>query len=118
VSVASRPTPLREALLALAAVGVWRHVVANYDTDPLDQRYSLRWDAMPLAERSWLAANGEQAPHHRSRPARSRWAAWPSSLPPAATRRRCPSHNRRSSRSHTSRRTVENAAPAAGRATE
>ena len=38
---------------------LWQHYGENYNTAPLDARYTDRWDAMPLIERSWAVANGD-----------------------------------------------------------
>jgi hypothetical protein len=40
-----------------AAVGVWRHIVANYDAAPLDYRYAQTWAGMSELARWWLAAH-------------------------------------------------------------
>src|SRR4051794_28427717 len=39
-----------------AAIGVWRHIVANYDAAPLDYRYAQTWSGMSALARWWLAA--------------------------------------------------------------
>ena len=39
-----------------AAIGVWQHIVANYDAAPLDYRYAQTWEGMSALSRWWLAA--------------------------------------------------------------
>ena len=43
-------------VMASAAVGVWQHIVANYDAAPLDYRYAQTWAGMSAVARWWLAA--------------------------------------------------------------
>lgn len=47
---------LAALVVATAAVGIWRHVVANYDAGPLDYRYAQSWFGMPALDRWWTAA--------------------------------------------------------------
>jgi hypothetical protein len=49
-------------VIAAGAVGVWRHVVANYHAGPLDARYTFTWEAMSEPERWWKAATGGVGP--------------------------------------------------------
>ncbi|MFN8122212.1 MAG: hypothetical protein U0237_07250 [Thermoleophilia bacterium] len=49
------------AILA-SAFGVVRHVVANYDTAPLDRVVGPRWDSMSELHRWWEAASGGVGP--------------------------------------------------------
>ncbi len=48
--------------IAMAVVGIWQHLAANYDTAPLDGRYTDRWESMSLAERWWEVGRGEVGP--------------------------------------------------------
>lgn len=48
--------------IAFAAVGVWRHVNANYQTAPLDFRYETRWNGMSETERLWAVLSGAVGP--------------------------------------------------------
>ena len=48
--------------MAMAAVGVWRHIHANYETAPLDFRYSERWDTMAFADQLWAVVSGDVGP--------------------------------------------------------
>jgi hypothetical protein len=43
-------------VVASAAVGVWRHIAANYDAGPLDYRYARTWAGLSPLARWWLAA--------------------------------------------------------------
>ncbi len=61
---ASRVTVRLARVIAVLAVvsallGLWQHYDENYNTAPLDGRYSDRWDAMPVVERVWVVANGD-----------------------------------------------------------
>lgn len=47
---------------AVAAFGVLRHVVSNYETAPLDAVYGLKWASMAQPERWWAAASGAVGP--------------------------------------------------------
>ncbi len=47
---------LAALVVVSAAVGVWQHIVANYDVAPLDYRYAQTWDGMSAVSRWWLAA--------------------------------------------------------------
>jgi hypothetical protein len=68
--LSARPSPRRVWLsrglatlvLVFAAVGVWRHVAANYDTAPLDQEFEARWGQMPELQRWWAASSGAVGP--------------------------------------------------------
>ncbi len=42
----------------MAAVGIWQHLAANYDTAPLDGRYTDRWESMSVFERWWEIGTG------------------------------------------------------------
>ncbi len=44
-------------VIVSAAIGVWRHIVANYDAAPLDYRYAQTWGTMSGLSRWWLAAH-------------------------------------------------------------
>ncbi len=48
--------------IAMAAVGIWKHVEANYEAAPLDFRYADRWETMSLSERWWEVARGSVGP--------------------------------------------------------
>jgi hypothetical protein len=52
------------ALLVLAAsvYGVVDHVLVNYASGPLDQRFADSWDALPLPTRVWYAVSKEVGP--------------------------------------------------------
>jgi hypothetical protein len=60
----SPPGPRRVAVarglavivLVIAAVGVWRHVNANYEAGPLDRVYTDRWESMSETDRWFRAA--------------------------------------------------------------
>ena len=43
------------AVAVTAAAGVYVHVEENYQSGPLDQRYTTTWDRMPEAARWWAA---------------------------------------------------------------
>jgi hypothetical protein len=47
---------------AVAALGVLRHVVSNYQTAPLDAVYGLKWESMSQPARWWAAASGAVGP--------------------------------------------------------
>lgn len=53
---------LAAALFVGAAVGVWRHVAANYDAGFLDFRYAERWPSMSGLDRWWRAATKTVGP--------------------------------------------------------
>jgi hypothetical protein len=42
--------------------GIWEHVHENYETAPLDFRYSTRWASMSEVSRWWAAINGSVGP--------------------------------------------------------
>lgn len=52
------------ALLVLGAsvYGVLDHVLVNFGSGPLDQRYAESWDALPLLTRIWYAVTKEVGP--------------------------------------------------------
>jgi hypothetical protein len=52
------------ALLVLGAsvYGVVDHVLVNYGSGPLDERFADSWDALPLLTRVWYAASKEVGP--------------------------------------------------------
>ena len=53
----------RAALVILTvAVGVWRHVQENYDTAPLDARYTDPWETMSNVQRWWEVGRGSVGP--------------------------------------------------------
>ena len=49
-------------VILTAAVGVWRHVQENYDTAPLDARYTDRWETMSNVQRWWEVGRGSVGP--------------------------------------------------------
>ncbi len=67
VAIAARATRMTVRFAQLVAVltvvsallGIWQHYDENYNTAPLDARYTDRWDTMSLGERSWAVANGD-----------------------------------------------------------
>jgi hypothetical protein len=52
------------ALLVLGAsiYGVADHILVNYNSGPLDQRYADTWDTLPLVERWWYATTKTVGP--------------------------------------------------------
>ena len=42
--------------IVTALLGSWKHYDENYNTAPLDARYTDRWDTMSFGERLWAAA--------------------------------------------------------------
>lgn len=50
------------ALVAIATVGIWRHIHANFETAPLDFRYSERWETMSFFDQLRAAAGGAVGP--------------------------------------------------------
>jgi hypothetical protein len=52
------------AILAIAAagLGIAFHIIENYGAGPLDQKYSLAWDAMSEPERWWAAFSKSLGP--------------------------------------------------------
>ena len=58
------PPRARRAVAAVlsAALGIWKHVYANYDAGPLDQRYDDTWESLPEARRWWLALTKSVGP--------------------------------------------------------
>ncbi len=49
-------------VVASAIIGVWQHVVANYDAGELDYRHAQTWGSTPEATRWWLAATASVGP--------------------------------------------------------
>ncbi len=45
-----------------AVLGMWEHVHGNYQSGPLDRRYSATWDTMSMASRWWKAVTGGVGP--------------------------------------------------------
>jgi hypothetical protein len=45
-----------------AVLGMWEHVHANYESSPLDRRYSATWDTLSVASRWWKAITGGVGP--------------------------------------------------------
>jgi hypothetical protein len=68
--VSVRPSPRRlriarvlaVAVMLSAALGIWQHVAANYETGPLDFRYTDTWDTLSEATRWWLALSKTVGP--------------------------------------------------------
>jgi hypothetical protein len=50
------------AVVVCAAAGVYVHVEENYQSGPLDQRYTSTWDTMPAAARWWAALSKTVGP--------------------------------------------------------
>lgn len=50
------------AVAVSAAAGVYVHVEENYQSGPLDQRYTSTWDTMPAAARWWAAVSKTVGP--------------------------------------------------------
>jgi len=48
--------------IVMAAIGVWRHIHANFETAPLDFRYSDRWDTMAFSDQLWAVVSGDVGP--------------------------------------------------------
>ena len=48
--------------LVLGVVGVYFHILSNYDSGVLDFRYTAAWPTMPDLDRWWLAATGGVGP--------------------------------------------------------
>ena len=49
-------------VIAMAVVGIWRHVDGNFDAGSLDQEYAATWDTLSLAHRWWLAISKTVGP--------------------------------------------------------
>jgi hypothetical protein len=50
------------AAMAAAMLGIALHITENYKAGPLDQKYSLLWDAMSETERWWAAFSKSLGP--------------------------------------------------------
>jgi hypothetical protein len=61
---AARTTGRALALLVLAAsaYGVADHILVNYDSGALDQRFADTWDTLPVLTRWWYAASKQVGP--------------------------------------------------------
>jgi hypothetical protein len=61
---AARTTGRVLALLVLAAsaYGVADHILVNYDSGALDQRFADTWDTLPVLTRWWYAASKQVGP--------------------------------------------------------
>ena len=64
-------------VILTAAVGVWRHVQENYDTAPLDARYTDRWETMSNVQRWWDVGRGSVGPAPLLALGYSCISAWP-----------------------------------------
>lgn len=53
---------LAVVVLGASVYGVLDHVLVNYESGPLDQRYSASWDTLPVLERGWLAVTKTVGP--------------------------------------------------------
>lgn len=53
---------LAVAVVGISAFGTWEHVDANYQSGPLDFRYSESWATMTAASRWWKAATKTVGP--------------------------------------------------------
>ena len=53
---------LAALVVIVALVGMWRHVVANYEAAPLDFRYETRWAQMSPMQQWWAASTGAVGP--------------------------------------------------------
>lgn len=70
VALAVRPTArnvrlaraIGTVVIAVAVLGVARHVVGNYETAPLDAVYGPKWETMSRVGRWWAASGGEVGP--------------------------------------------------------
>jgi len=49
-------------VLAASAYGVLDHVLVNYGSGPLDQRFSDSWDTLPALQQWWLAVTKAVGP--------------------------------------------------------
>ncbi|HTF45853.1 MAG TPA: hypothetical protein VK735_00240 [Pseudonocardia sp.] len=49
-------------VLGASAYGVVDHILVNYNSGVLDQRYAETWDRLPLAHRWWLAVTKSVGP--------------------------------------------------------
>ncbi len=63
---AGRGVPLVRVLavvvLGASMYGVLDHVLVNYESGVLDQRYSESWDTLPVGEQWWLAVTKTVGP--------------------------------------------------------
>ena len=70
VLLVARPGPrvvravqvLAVAVVLTSCLGIFEHVLANYDAAPLDFRYSSKWATMSTTSRWWAAANESVGP--------------------------------------------------------
>lgn len=53
---------LSVAVIAASLFGVYEHIHANYETAPLDFRYTERWPSMSELDRWWAAASKSVGP--------------------------------------------------------
>ena len=53
---------LAVVVLGASAYGVIDHILVNFESGALDQRYADTWDALPLIERTWYAATKSVGP--------------------------------------------------------
>ncbi|GGQ12280.1 hypothetical protein [Streptosporangium pseudovulgare] len=53
---------LSVVVLAVAAIGVYLHVTADYDAGFLDQRYAATWESIPPLTRWWYAVSKTVGP--------------------------------------------------------
>lgn len=60
---------LAALVLIVSLVGMWWHVVANYEAAPLDFRFETRWAQMPPLEQWWAASTGAVGPSPALAPA-------------------------------------------------
>jgi hypothetical protein len=49
-------------VLGASMYGVLDHVLVNYESGALDQRYSESWDTLPVGEQWWLAVTKTVGP--------------------------------------------------------
>jgi hypothetical protein len=60
---------LAVVVVVTAAVGVYEHVLANYNAAPLDFRYESKWAAMSAGSRWWAAISESVGPSPTLAPA-------------------------------------------------
>lgn len=60
---------LAALVLVMSVVGMWRHIVANYEAAPLDFRFETRWAQMSPVEQWWAASTGAVGPSPALAPA-------------------------------------------------
>jgi hypothetical protein len=53
---------LATAVLVSAVLGIWSHVVANYEAGPLDFQFAESWDGLTEPTRWWLALSKTVGP--------------------------------------------------------